>query len=132
MKTATIEQKVTIPKTTPQQVYEAYTNPEIQTKFTDSKATGKAKVGEKFTAWDGYIFGKYLELETGKRVVQEWSTDDWDEGYQPSKLTLTFTQTSKGTEIHLVQTDVPADQKHDFEDGWTEFYWTPLKEYFKK
>ena len=47
-------------------------------------------VGGKFTAWDEYIFGVYLELEEGKHVVQEWTTTDWEEGYPASKLELTF------------------------------------------
>lgn len=36
------------------------------TAFTGSKATCDAGVGGEFTAWDGYISGKNLELEKGK------------------------------------------------------------------
>jgi activator of HSP90 ATPase len=71
-KLTTIKQKVTIPAS-PEEVYDALTDPKKHSEFTGSKATGKPKVGEKLTAWDGYSSGKYLELEKGKRIVQEWN-----------------------------------------------------------
>ena len=126
----TIKQKVTIPAT-PEQVYEAFTDAKKHTEFTGSKATGKPKAGSEFTAWDGYSFGKYLELEKGKRIVQEWKTTDWPKDYPPSKLELTFRKTPKGTEITMIQTDAPKKQAEELAEGWTEFYWNPLKEYFK-
>ncbi len=128
----TITQKVIIPKATPKQVYEAYVDPKKHSEFTDSKATGKPVVGGKFTAWDGYISGKFLELEDGKRVVQEWTSTDFPEDYPPSKLELTFCEVPKGTEIVMVHSNVPKDQEADTADGWTEFYWEPLKKYFSK
>ena len=128
----TITQKVIIPKATPKQVYDAYVDSKKHSEFTDSKATGKPVVGGKFTAWDGYISGKFLELEDGKRVVQEWTSTDFPEDYPPSKLELTFCEVPKGTEILMVHSNVPKDQEDDTIDGWTEFYWEPLKKYFSK
>jgi activator of HSP90 ATPase len=127
----TLTQKVTIPAS-PEEVYEAFVDPKKHSEFTGSKATGKAKVGGKFTAWDGYISGKHLELEKGKRIVQEWMTTDWPEGYAPSKLELTFKETSEGTEISMVHSNVPAEQEKELAEGWEEFYWNPLKKYFQK
>jgi activator of HSP90 ATPase len=127
----TIKQKVVV-AASPREVYEAYVDPKKHSKFTGSKATGKAVVGGKYTAWDGYIFGKHLTLEKDKLVVQEWQTTEWPEGYPPSKLELTFKEVSGGTEIQLVQSNVPAAQEDELAEGWIEFYWNPLKEYFKK
>ena len=127
----TLTQKVTIPAS-PEEVYEAFVDPKKHSEFTGSKATGKPKVGEKFTAWDGYISGKHLELEKGKKIVQEWTNTDFPEGYPPSKFELTFKETPKGTEVTMVHSNIPADQKEELADGWTEWYWNPLKEYFKK
>ncbi len=128
----TITQKVTIPKVTPNQVYHAYTDPKLHSKFTESKSTGKPVVGGKFTAWDGYIYGKFLELEEGKRVVQEWTSTDFPDGYPPSKLELTFREAPKGTEIVMVHSEVPKEIADDAANGWVEFYWEPMKKYFKK
>ncbi len=130
-KTTTIKQKITIPAS-PKEVYDAYTDPRKHSAFTGSKATGKPRVGGKFTAWDGYAYGKYLELEDGKRVVQEWITTDWPEGYSPSKLELVFRAVPEGTEITMVHSNAPKEQEEELSEGWMEFYWTPLKEYFRK
>jgi uncharacterized protein YndB with AHSA1/START domain len=126
----TIKQTVIIPKASPQQVYEAYTDPEKHSEFTGSGATGKPVVGGEFTAWDGYTFGKYLELEEGKRVVQEWTTTDWVEGYGPSRFELTFKAVPKGTEISMVHSNVPKEKADEIAEGWEDFYWAPLKDYF--
>ncbi len=127
----TITQKVII-SATPTQVYEAFTDPDKHSAFTGSKATGKPKINGKFTAWDGYSFGKFIELEKNKRLVQEWQTTDWPEGYGPSRFELTFKPVPEGTEITMVQSDVPKEQEEELADGWKEFYWKPLKAYFKK
>ena len=78
-KVKTIKQKVII-----QLLPKKFTTPMLTQKnkanLPQAKATGKAVVGGKFTAWDGYIFGKYLELDDGKRVVQEWTSTDFPEG----------------------------------------------------
>ncbi len=126
----TIKQTVTIQNANPAQVYDAYTDPKKHSAFTGSKATGKPVVGGKFTAWDGYSFGKYLELEPGKRVVQEWMTTDWVEGYGASRLELTFSAVPQGTELCMVQSNVPKEKADELAEGWLEFYWNPLKEYF--
>jgi len=130
-KTETIKQKAFIPAT-PGEVYDAFIDPKKHSKFTGSKATGDPKVGGRFTAWDGYITGKNLELEPGKRIVQEWTTTEWPEGQAPSKLELTFRKGKDGTELSMVQTGVPADQAADLAQGWIDWYWEPLKKYFKK
>jgi activator of HSP90 ATPase len=128
----TIKQTIIIPKATPKQVYDAYTDPKKHSEFTESKATGKPVVGGKYSSWDGYIFGKYLVLDDGKRVVQDWTTTDWEEDYPASKLELTFRAIGGSTEITMMHSGVPKVQAGEVEQGWIEFYWNPLKEYFNK
>jgi len=130
-KVKTIKQKVVIPAS-PKEVYDAYVDPKKHSKFTGSKATGKAVVGGKFTAWDGYIFGKYLELDDGKRVVQEWTSTDFPKGADPSRLELCFNAIPEGTELVMVHSNVPEEQADDAADGWKEWYWNPLKKYFSE
>jgi len=131
MKTETIRQRVLIP-TAPADVYEAFIDAKKHSKFTGSKATSDPKVGGKFTAWDGYIIGKNLELQPAKRIVQEWQTTDWPEGQPPSRLELSFKKAAAGTEITMVHSGVPADQAADVAQGWIDFYWKPLKKHLKK
>ncbi len=131
VKTTTIKQKTLIPAA-PDEVYEALMDAKKHSAFTGSKATCDPKVGGKFTAWDGYISGRNLQLEKGKRIVQEWSTTDWPEAYPPSNLKLTFQKTKSGTEISMIHLDVPVEQADDLAEGWIEFYWKPMKEYFAR
>lgn len=131
MKTVTIKQKVIIPAT-PEKVYEALMDPKKHSTFTGSNATGDPRVGGKFTAWDGYISGRNLELDRGKRIVQEWITTEWPTGYPPSRLELTLRKVKEGTELSMVHLKVPAEQAKDYEQGWLDSYWNPLMKFFKK
>jgi activator of HSP90 ATPase len=132
LKTKTISQKVVIPSASPEEVYDVLMDSKKHAAVTGSAASIDPKVGGKFTAWDGYIFGKNLELERGKKIVQEWMTTEWPKGYPPSLLKLTFTKVKDGTEITVLQSDVPADDASAYDEGWYEFYWDPMKLYFKK
>lgn len=131
MKKKTIRQKVTLPAS-PIEVYAAFVDAKKHSAFTGSKATGKGKVGRKFKAWDGYISSRFLELEEGKRIVQEWVTTEWPKGYPPSRFELTLREVEAGTEISMIHSDVPAEQAEDLKEGWNEFYWKPLEVYFRK
>jgi len=50
------------------QVCNAWLASEGHSKMTGGAAQASAGVGGEFTAWDGYIWGKNLELEPGKRI----------------------------------------------------------------
>jgi uncharacterized protein YndB with AHSA1/START domain len=130
MKTQThsIKQKAIIPAT-PEEVYEAFTNAKIYSEFTGDKFTGVAKVGEKFTVYD--ISGKFLELEKGERIVEEWVNSSWPKGFAPSKVELTFNKMPKGTEVILIQSNIPMEVEEDYLlEGWTEYFWNRLIKYF--
>jgi len=131
MKATTIKQKTLIPAP-PDEVYDAFMDAKKHSAFTSSKATCDPKVGGEFTAWDGYISGRNLELVKGKKIVQEWSTTDWPDSFPPSRLELTFKEAKGGTEISMIHSNAPAEQADDLAEGWNEFYWKPLKEYFTK
>jgi len=131
IKKSKIIDRIIIPATS-QEVYDAFIDPKKHSEFTGSKATGKPNIGNNFSAWDGYIKGKYLELEEGKKIVQNWITTDWPQDFPPSKLELTFKDLGNKTEIKMVHSDIPANQKADLRQGWIDFYWKPLKDYFEK
>ena len=126
----TIRQKVTIPAKTGE-IYDAYIDAEKHSTFTGSSATSDPKVGGEFTAWDGYIKGRYLELEPGRRIVQEWRSSDFPEGSSASKLELTLKEVEGGTQISMVHSNVPEEIVDDIAQGWKDFYWEPMKKYFR-
>lgn len=130
-KKSKITQKVIVPAT-PDEVYNAFLDLKQHSEFTGSKAEGKSIEGGEFTAWDGYIHAKTIELEKGKRIVQEWVTTEWPQDFPPSKLELTFKDLGGKTEIAMVHSDVPVRQEADLKQGWIDFYWEPLTKYFEK
>lgn len=131
IQTRTIKQKVLIPAT-PDEVYDALMDPKQHTDFTGAEAKGSAKVGGTFSAWDGYITAKNLELERGKKIVQEWKTTEWPDGYPPSRLEITLKPIPDGTELFLVQSKVPEEQADDYDEGWLDNYWDPMLAYFEE
>jgi activator of HSP90 ATPase len=127
--TTTIRQSAVIPAT-PVEVYDAFVTARKHAAFTGAAAKSSNKVGGKFTAWDGYINGKYLALVAGRKIVEEWSTNDWPDGYGPSLVEFTFERADKNTRVTMVQTKVPAEQAMNYRQGWKDYYWTPLKAHF--
>jgi activator of HSP90 ATPase len=127
--TLTIRHSVAI-AATPVEVYDALVNAKKHAAFTGAAAKSSHKVGGKFTAWDGYISGKYLNLVAGRKIVEEWSTNEWPAGYAPSLIELAFERAEHGTRLKMVQTRVPANQTAEYRQGWKDYYWTPLKKHF--
>lgn len=125
----TITQTVVVPAT-PGQVYDALVNPRIHEAFTGAPATGAARVGARFTAWDGYISGVYLELIRDRRIVQEWTTTEWPDGAKPSRVEFSFTAVDGGTRVRMVHSLVPAEQADAYRQGWIDYYWSLLQAYF--
>lgn len=130
MKTKTIRQEATIPAR-PEEVYNAFMDPVHHAEFTGEEASGSSKVGKEFHAYSGYISAKNLELEPGKKIVQEWTTSEWPEGAPPSVLTITFKAVKEGTRLTMVHSNVPEEQSNDYAAGWKEHYWTKLESYFE-
>ncbi|QQG48150.1 MAG: SRPBCC domain-containing protein [archaeon] len=131
MKFETIRQKALL-KASPCEVCQAYVDPLKQTEVTGSEASGSPMVGGRFTAWDGNISGKYLELEEGRKIVHDWKTTEWPKGYPASLVEITVTKKGGGTQLEMVHSKVPAEQADDYAEGWEEYYWKPLKKYFAK
>ena len=121
-----IEQGVELPGA-PSAVFDALMNEELHAEFTGSAAAIDARVGGRMSAWDGYIEGIFLELEPPKRIVQTWRTSEWPAGYADSRLEITLAPASGGTLLTMVHSYVPRDQAPDYEQGWWDSYWEPLR-----
>ena len=91
-----------------------------------------AKKGGSYTAGNGYMWGKNLELEPGKKIVQTWHSTDFPEGAEDSFLEIILEKTGKGTKLFLTHSNIPEGQQDSYKQGWKDFYFTPMKKYFKK
>ncbi len=108
-------------KAPPERIYKAVLDPSASSKwlpphgFTctvhhmDAKVGGTYKMSfTNFSTGKSHSFGgKYLELEPGKRIVL---TDVFDDPNLPGEMrtTYTFTKVSVGTEVNIMQENIPA------------------------
>lgn len=113
----------------PRAVYDAWLDSRAHGKMTGGKAKASARVGAAFTAWDGYIEGRNLELVPGKRIVQSWRTSEFKETDPDSRIAITLKPVARGTKLTLLHTRVP-DGQTGYRDGWRESYFEPMKVYF--
>ena len=115
---------------TPQAIYQAWLSSEGHTQMTGSQAQASDQVGSSFSAWEGYISGKNLELETDRRIIQAWRTT----GFQPidtdSLLEVILEPKGEGTLVTIRHSNLPADGMQ-YKQGWIEFYFQPMQAYFQ-
>jgi activator of HSP90 ATPase len=114
---------------TPQEIYTTWLSSEGHSKMTGSPASVSALVGGEFDAWDGYIHGKNLELEPGKRIVQSWRTSEFSADEPDSRIEITLEPIGDQTKLTLKHTGLPPHGRQ-YEQGWVEAYFEPMKEYF--
>ena len=114
------------------EIYKAWLTSKGHAAMTGSPAKASGKVGGKFTAWDGYIFGKTLELTPNQRIVQAWRTSEFPDDAPDSRLEVELVEVKGGTKVTLTHSDMPKDQVGSYKQGWKDFYFNPMKEYFGK
>ena len=114
---------------TSEQIYIAWLSSDGHTNMTGGTATCSDKVGDKFTAWDGYIEGQNIFLEPFKRIVQSWRTSEFEEGEEDSKTEIILNEINGQTQLTLIHTNVPESGEH-YIKGWDHNYFQPMKVYF--
>jgi activator of HSP90 ATPase len=113
----------------PSKVWSALVSPALIRKWSGAKAVMRPKIGTRFELWDGYIYGKNIEVIKQKRVVQEWYGGKWAE---PSQVIITLTPIAKGTRVRLEQRNVPSYDYDSIKRGWDDYYFGPIKDLLEK
>ena len=126
----TFDMQVTFP-VSPDQLYSAWLDSHLHSDMTLGEAHCSDRVGESFTAWDGYITGKNLRLEPNQLIIQSWRTMDFLEEDPDSRLELRFEPAGEGCLLTLIHSDI-SDGQRDYEQGWEDHYFTPMKAYFNR
>jgi activator of HSP90 ATPase len=116
-------------KASPEAIYKAWLSSEGHTAITGGAAEATDQIGATFTAWDGYISGKNLELEASRRIVQSWRTTEFSEEEPDSQIEILLEAKDGGTELTLIHTQVPPHGEQ-YIQGWEDHYFSPMKEYF--
>lgn len=121
----------TMLKASPKTIYDIWLDSEGHSKMTGGFAEITDQEGNSFSAWDGYISGKNLELEPGKRIVQSWRTTEFKEDEPDSQIEVLLEEKNDQTELTLIHTNVPEDGE-PYIQGWHDHYFEPMKEYFSE
>ncbi len=115
---------------TPIQVFDAWLDSQAHSDFTGSEAKVDPKVGGKFSAWDGYLWGVTLELEPPRRILQSWRTSEFPEDAPDSLLELLLEPAQGGTQLTLRHSNIPDGQGDEYRQGWDDNYFQPMLAYF--
>ena len=114
----------------PEEIYLAWLDSEGHSQMTGSTARVSDQVGESFEAWDGYIQGRNLALEPGKRISQAWRSTEFEPTDEDSLVEIALEPTASGTKVTIRHSNLP-ENGDQYRQGWIDFYFQPMKDYFK-
>lgn len=132
IKTRTLKQSITF-SAPAHEVFELLIDEKKHAELTDSKTLIDRRPGGSFSTYDGGITGKNLEVVQDRKIVQLWTieTEGWPAGHM-SRATFAFEEKAGKTKLTLTHADIPAAAFKDIQDGWKQYYWTPMKALLKK
>lgn len=126
-----ITQTIIIPLASAKEIYDVLLDSKKHAKLTGDKAKINPKVGGEFSTFGDYATGKNIILIPNKMIKQTWRASEWPEGHY-STIKFELSDKEGGTEIKFTQSNLPECTEAEFETGWEDFYWSPLKKYFSK
>lgn len=112
---------------TPQDVYNAMTNPLMIEIWTGEPVVMGTEPGSGFEIWDGAITGENLEFIQDKLIVQRWFFGEEED----SIVTLKLHPDRKGTLVELHQTNIPANAYENMVEGWDQDYFGNLRQLYE-
>jgi uncharacterized protein YndB with AHSA1/START domain len=132
----------------PREVYEVLADAAALSALSGMSGTAGRAEGEEFTAFDGHVTGRQVELAPGTRIVQAWRFPVWEPGiYTLVRFTLAAESAGPAgpasagvTLLRIDQQGEPAGADtlgchltwHDhLSEGWLMFYLFPLARHFE-
>ena len=119
-------------KSDPDLVYSSWLDTGAHGAMIGADALIDPTVGGKFAVWDGYITGHNIELIKGKKIVQAWRTTDFPKDAPDSKIEIDLESIPEGTRLTMKHTDIPDGQSAEYQAGWLDYYFEPMKDFFGK
>jgi activator of HSP90 ATPase len=113
---------------TPEEVFTALTNPFTIELWSGYPAQMDAREGTEFSIFEGDIAGRNIKITENKQLVQEWYFGDNPE---QSIVTIDLKALKDGTRALLEHTNIPDEEYDDFLEGWNEYYWGAIIDFFK-
>ena len=116
-------------KASAKEIFSLWLSSEGHSKMTGGAASISNIIADKFTAWNGYISGKNLELEPHKRILQSWRTTEFSAEEEDSLLEILLTEIDGVAELTLTHSRLPESGEH-YRKGWDVHYFQPMRLYF--
>jgi len=103
-------------------LYAVFTVRERFSVFTQSNCEVEPVLGKEISLCNGYLTGKFLELDENKKIVMELRQNNWAEGVV-SKVTIEFKfKPNDGcTKVVFTQTGVPKSKIDECAQRWKEW-----------
>jgi len=102
-----IHQQATIPAS-PAQVYAVLADPEALSALSGMSGEAGRSEGEEFSAFDGNVTGRQIDLVPDQRVVQAWRFPSWEPG-RYSIVRFTLATVDGGTRLVIDQNGEPDE-----------------------
>lgn len=113
----------------PARVYEVLVDGEALSALSGMSGTAARSAGVEFTAFDGHVTGRQVELVPGERIVQAWRFPAWAPGTY-SIVRFSLAAEDGGTRLVIEQDGEPADWHDHVYANWPTFYLDPLIKHF--
>lgn len=114
----------------PELLYKTWLSSLLHSEMIGSESEIEPFVNGRFKIWDNYISGKTIELIPDKRIVQLWRTTEFNDDDQDSLLEIELEDIGGKTKLTLTHSSIPDGQSRDYRQGWLEYYFDQMKEYF--
>jgi activator of HSP90 ATPase len=111
-------------------IYAAWLSSDGHSSITGSPAKVDGVVDGDFAVWDGYIQGMFLELEPSHRILQAWRTGEFPSEAEDSIVEILLDEEHGSTKLTLNHSNIPEGQADSYKQGWEDFYFKPMREYF--
>lgn len=113
-------------------LYKSWVDPKQHGAFTGGPAKIGPNPGDKFSAFEGMIFGETIFSVPGRLLVMRWRSKKFKKNDPDSILVIEFVQEGRSGRIDLVHVNVPAHDHADVTKGWNKYYWGPLRGYLRR
>ena len=113
----------------PEDIYLALTIPSTILLWSGFEATMIAEKQTEFSMFEGDIVGINLDFEINKKIVQQWYFGDQ---HEESIVTIILHPDKHGTSVELRHTNIPDDDYEDIVEGWNNYYFGALREFYEE
>lgn len=131
MKKEALRVVTTVP-VAPTTLYFAWLDSDQHSAMTGGAAKLSNDVGQKYTALNGYVTGKLITLDLGRRMVMSWRTTDFPRDAADSRVELHLEALGGSTRVTVIHTEIPEGQSEQYRSVWNDKYFTPMRNHFSK